>query len=700
MHGLWSRAARAHSCHCKICIRSTAPIARPSVTPAPKPRNFSTVSHEALRKLESICYQQPRRFNTSQNHDEICRIYRSRRKPLPRAGLVVGLNALQEALLLEESRMPFQRREVRNPVQLARAADATNRLVENLLEELYRAQHPDDPAAQQAAKQSLDSAWTGIRLLRSEGYPRYRHPDLDSEDAISLRRELTQANNSLFADWERCKKAALSTLPRTGFYRRPKHLSIPTHFISKICYNLLVSSVPLSIHNYNNLLLGFLRVKEPAYAQIVADALHHHTLLRPTQQTHICLLHHYQVKEDMRGFYRMIRNLMALDTHGPRIRRKSLKDVQSSSALRTWALTSDVSFRNGIVMERARRNQGVYEAMIRGLLFFNQSKDAALVYAACLAESHSLSSHLVLQLANRISANYDREGADVLIRALTGKPVELQALLLHDDTSTSKLSHTKRLCRALERVLELRRIGLPGEIWPISAQRRQTLANALFLANAREHCRVLDIFLAQFGHKLGRGKASDSMATDMIGRLLVWRGAQLQNERERRHYIRMATFHHLICKIGASERALANLAFDFIRTLTRPDERGLRPLLTNGSLLPAQQALLGMLQEQQFQRLVVSALSVGEKLAQSVNWEVSRILSQDVRERIRRIYGPLVEIPLEIILDARAEHLNAQTRSKTQFVEEGVAMSSPRQGYSSTQPFGIFGQAITPQMNG
>lgn len=289
-----------------------------------------------------------------------------------------GLATLDRAL--KQERIIFQNhREAMTDHQFWKYHETINHLVDDLIKQAYFDEVPDDPALALRNIESLDSAWTAIRMLRSEGYPRYKSPHTDPAAAKEARNKLSETIDSLF-DQER------------GPTRNIK----PKFLVAKICYNLLVCEFPPTIHHYNALILGFSRSRMPNLVDLTVASLLQETRLRSTDQTAICLLHHYKKTRDILGFFGVIRRLVAVETRGFLRTRRRL----SENILHSWLHSKDVILRPEYywAVEVPKRTSDLYEALISGLLVFGRIKDAVKVLHASLQEGSGVSVDMLFHL--------------------------------------------------------------------------------------------------------------------------------------------------------------------------------------------------------------------------------------------------------------------------------------------------------------
>lgn len=344
----------------------------------------------------------------------------------------------------------LEAREPMTTLQFEKYHYMINKMVDHLISESYYVEFPNDPERARRNFESLDSAWTAIRMLRSEGYPKYNHPSVDPQATKQARDQLADKIRTLFEAW--------------GTSRAAK----PKFQVAKICYNLLVCPVPPSIHHYNLLLVGFLRKSHFSLGDIVIESFLEDSRLRPTPQTHVCLLAHYRKKKDMHGFYHIIRRMMALDNRGMLLRRRWYEDVAKIPALHQWARQPEVttSLQANWVIERPSRGQDIYEALVSGLLGFGRVKDAVKVFVGSLHEGMGTSVELFIYLLKQCVHTLDASTTAILSVGLVDNVEVITSLLLRDNCPQ----------RLIEHLLPVLNLGEPPS-WPFSEERAEMIWN-------------------------------------------------------------------------------------------------------------------------------------------------------------------------------------------------------------------------------
>ncbi|POS80778.1 hypothetical protein DHEL01_v200823 [Diaporthe helianthi] len=420
---------------------------------------------DALDIITSICKMEPhliRHVESKPAFDKFIRHMhrahapnRSLRGSASRLG--PNFDMLAESLREECQLGGILHREPLTNLQFERLHDTTNKLVDSLITQSYYDETPSDPEYTRMSLNSLDSAWTAMRLLRSEGYPRYNHPALDPAAAEEGRTKLSDMLQKLFDSWD--------TSTRSKYQ------------VAKICYNLLVCPVPPSIHHYNALILGFTSKGMHNLSELVVESLLEESRLRPTPHTVACMLVHYRQKDDILGFYGIIRRMLGLDNRGMLLRRRWYQDVIEIPDLRKWAKKPEVttSLTGTWVIERPTRNREIYEAIVSGLLHFGRVKDAAKVFVASLQEKWGISVELFIHLLKACLYTLDAPAADILLRGFVENARVMNALILRANCPRKMAEH----------LYPLLNMGKPPS-WPFSEERATMVWHSKTLATTAE----------------------------------------------------------------------------------------------------------------------------------------------------------------------------------------------------------------------
>jgi hypothetical protein len=318
-----------------------------------------------------------------------------------------SLERADEVMKAEEQERIRVGREPKTEVQMEKQTAMISDLVDQLMAEAWWTTETELPGSHPSMF-SPDSANTMIRMLRSEGYPAYVHPDLDPAHTIEQRTKLNEVNLKILEQW----------VPQ--FRER---------LVAKICYNLLVCGVPPGIQNYNLLILGFSFLGEHNLATAVVDSFLYLSHMKPTEATYIALLHHYRLKGDALGFQKILRRMFGYDCRGIGLMRRTADAVARDPYLRRWVKTEDVARIDGYYIQRAPFTQNVAEAIMEGFIHFGMVREGAKVLAVCLQKQWDIPRHLLSRLFHAILTLLEPTAAKLVIRALLDNMEQAMKLL-------------------------------------------------------------------------------------------------------------------------------------------------------------------------------------------------------------------------------------------------------------------------------
>ncbi|KAL2149427.1 hypothetical protein VTH82DRAFT_8078 [Thermothelomyces myriococcoides] len=317
------------------------------------------------------------------------------------------LAKLEEVIMAEKGRI-LDRREPQTETHMTKITDMVTDLVDRLMAEAWWSSEMEAPGSH-PAPHSPDSAGTMIRMLRSDGYPSYTHPDLDLAATIEQREQLNDVNVSILSQW----------VP-----------PLRERNAAKICYNLLVCGVPPGIQNYNVLIWGFSLLGEHNLSQAVVDSFLFLSHLKPSEATYLCLLHHYRLKGDVVGFQGVIKRMFGYDPRGIGLMRRTADYVERRPELQAWAATHDVAVIRGHYVQRAPFTHSVAEAMMEGLIDFCMLREGAKLLSVCLREQWTISRDLLWRLFHSCLTLIDTTAAKLVVRALLDNIDQASLLLL------------------------------------------------------------------------------------------------------------------------------------------------------------------------------------------------------------------------------------------------------------------------------
>jgi hypothetical protein len=342
---------------------------------------------------------------------------------------------VEEAIVSEELERAFENREPVRPIHMHKVHDMMDDLVDKLLVEAYR-----DEEGNVTTPDLLNSAWNQVRMLRSDGYPKYRPPSHNSQAATEAREALNKVNRRVMKDWMVLKKV-YADYRKAGTLRQPdvrNYVKKREYFIGKICHNLLVIEYSPGIQNYNALLSGFLQLGEYNLAKVVVESFRFNSHLRPTQMTIATILHYHRLTDDVLGFYTFLGRIAGQETKGVGLRSKPVEDVMENRGLKKWAQRSDVAVVDGFIVELPKVDRVVAEAVLDGLIDFSQTRQAATVVMACLREGLDIDPDYLRRVVALCNTHLDSVAAMIILRDFVDNVQDLSVLL------TANLSHDFR----------------------------------------------------------------------------------------------------------------------------------------------------------------------------------------------------------------------------------------------------------------
>ncbi|KAI0901129.1 hypothetical protein F4806DRAFT_181872 [Annulohypoxylon nitens] len=427
MNSIWSRAAQAqNSCRCRLCFHTGHLIVRRSTNAAqrrkPSPADIFTACYttilgtatvidakwkedrkrdldEKLEKARNAVGKLGVQESTGQQDDrsrypeditanyeqhgshglssiasispnilpqDLVALCKITRRPLSYSSwLQTQLDWVQiEAAIVEEEQDPdYVLREPRTDRQLDMTTSTVIGLVNQLI---WRNQTNESLRSQDGMETPGEDVNQADKFLvelqdtiRMSHYPSFRHPYADVDDTARNRFLLGESIRRIF------NQAATSS-----------------EIVARISHNLLISSAPPSIHTYNTLIAGFNRIQRPDLAQVVIDSYIHRTTWPATQQTIVCLLNHYRGTDQREGRRDIIQRMRGVKDDGLHYRIVDKEAIYTRSWLQ-WAERNCASRKTAFV-ERAKRNDAVFDSLIKGYLHRGELGNASMALVACI----------------------------------------------------------------------------------------------------------------------------------------------------------------------------------------------------------------------------------------------------------------------------------------------------------------------------
>lgn len=391
--------------------RDLAKVVASAYPEAPSSRSLEILNFlDDLFKLEpdflrDLAQKRQDRLTAVQRTRKMLRLHWNPELPKTRKSNLAKCQAVFSA---EEKGLELPVREAKAEIHMEKVSDMISSLVDRLMEEAWLVSENEAPGSHPAMN-SPDSANTMIRMLRSDGYPTYEHPDVDPESTVEQRARLNDVNMKILGEWARPMRE---------------------RYVAKICYNMLVCGVAPGIQNYNLLILAFSLLGEHNLAQAVVDSFLFKSHMKPTEATYLCLLHHYRLKGDVVGFHGLVRRMFGNDPRGIGLMRRHSGYVALRSELHDWATSPNVALVKGYYVQRAPFTQNVAEALLEGLVDFGMLREGAKLLAVCLQEKWAISMDLLWRFFHSCLTVVDTGAVKLIVRGLLDNIEEASAMIL------------------------------------------------------------------------------------------------------------------------------------------------------------------------------------------------------------------------------------------------------------------------------
>lgn len=529
----------------------------------------TTYYHHSLEKWEVLeflcCFNPEHLMSLGEKFQGRIRVIRDMRRKVGipwTAWDTVGTSTLLkcEQLVIGDGLDPdFVHRDPKTATQMLKYTDMINRLVDGLLIEAWAVSEEEAPGSHPALD-SPDSVMTMTRLLRSDGYPRYNHPDLDPQKTVETRARLNDVNLKILAEWappfrEKC--------------------------VAKICFNILVSDVPPGIQNYNTLILAFTLLGEHRLAQVVVDSFLYDSHMKPTEATLLCLLHHYRLRNDIVGFWGIIRRIFGHDPRGIGLRRRKEQELATDKEVRRWTEQRDVVAVKGMLLELPQLTQNLVESIMEGLVDFGLLREATKLMVVCLQEGWEIDPDLLDRMLFECVNGLEVSASRILI----------QGFIDHYDRATSMIIGPAPLSINTVRKLRLAmNIGYSGSpratrryepgfgAWvpeSVEPKARSTdkrlmhIVTAVWIREALHHVRMMTFRCKRILNRFAQVKPNVRWARTQL-EVIDW-----DAERTARKLVlaervkRMARLSWIELRIGTYEKAIREVQREFICLLEK-----------------------------------------------------------------------------------------------------------------------------------
>ena len=340
------------------------------------------------------------------------------------ATLVTDYNRLEQQILTEEMDSSLPQRTAKLEVHMERDSERIQRIVRRLMFRTHIMTGGTD-------KDPPSRAVLELKDLTAKGYPYYKFPDDDPQDAHENTLTL---NQNIRASME------------------SKDLTLREK-INRICFDLLVSKYPPDIHTHNTLIVAFNKAGHHELAEAMVHSFIRERFLKPSPTTWAAILNHYKCKHNYGSFMQAIASICGSDgVSGGKMGRRHVEDVEKNPRfLKAWA--KDNLSRTQIgdwIWEHVPLNRTLLETMFNGLLHFKMFKEASNFFFACLSADILLNKQCVRALFDHCLAALDLQAMGRLLSGMS-KPVLWQRMIesLDDETNLyigRKLLSITNLC--------------------------------------------------------------------------------------------------------------------------------------------------------------------------------------------------------------------------------------------------------------
>lgn len=287
-------------------------------------------------------------------------------------------------------------REPKKPLHLEKIEDMVASLVSKILQEsnVFSMHIADKPPEIQPQMAEMAQRFVDLNIGESR-WPQYKYDDIEVVE--SQRKELHQTL------WALCFAAS----------NGQANLNVT---ITKMCYNLLVSTAPPSITTYNILLDEFMKMRQFNLAQIIVDSFLNDSRLKPNKRTMRLFLDYHRARSDPKGFYNILQRMRG--TEGDmRICRRHVFDL-GNYHVEGWATNNKVIHRSGWMQQKAIRSRPIYNSLILGSLEFGKVRAAIRYARAAIREGHEVSAETLCAVIKAVVGKLDAYAGSSLLKAL------------------------------------------------------------------------------------------------------------------------------------------------------------------------------------------------------------------------------------------------------------------------------------------
>ncbi|TGO83396.1 hypothetical protein BPOR_0654g00050 [Botrytis porri] len=161
--------------------------------------------------------------------------------------------------------------------------------------------------------------------------------------------------------------------------------------LTKICYNLLISSASPNIFTYNFLIEKLTELMLHDHAQVIVDSFLYDTMFKPTSRTIQVILNHYAAKNDLEGYRSIIRRMRAVDG-SMRIARRHENQLLDNPRVLSWAEkhAQRLTLRGGWLERKVPRDESIFDALIGTSLQMTTARQSIMYIRAALRQDKKI----------------------------------------------------------------------------------------------------------------------------------------------------------------------------------------------------------------------------------------------------------------------------------------------------------------------
>lgn len=183
-----------------------------------------------------------------------------------------------------------------------------------------------------------------------------KYPFYEQDAEGEFHRQCHSMNKRIFETFDKCFNG---------------EINVPT-LIGDVCEELLTAPAPPNITTYNALILGFTRLRQSAFTDIVIDSLHE-VHMRPDEITCAAALTHYISTDNARQFTRFVQLMTGISTtnYALMLARPTLSLSHASTLARLQNRVQRHPRRRDRLIQKVRPTPRVMNAVVAGLLKFH-----------------------------------------------------------------------------------------------------------------------------------------------------------------------------------------------------------------------------------------------------------------------------------------------------------------------------------------